>query len=170
MNNLFTRKTGFWNKHKINHDPSDSYFKRLRKRQCENWYTVTPYVSEFWCTISNIPFIIVAMLYNFYPLLIVGLVSFFHHMIPLKCLRDLDVLLARCMILFVIIGYYFIFKENEFDQFLLIFYFGLVPLQLIIFDSLYKENKNRVFIHVIWHCAAAMFMYFYLKYMPRKYI
>jgi hypothetical protein len=50
---LFKRDAGFWT------SPTDEekqgFFDHLTpvESQREDWYAVTPYIAEFWCTISN---------------------------------------------------------------------------------------------------------------------
>ena len=151
------RQPGFWNKD-TQHNKEHSYFFRLRSSQCEDWYMITPYISEFWCCISNLPFLYVAYLFNYLPLAIVGIISLVHHTIPYQWLRDLD-----CLFAWIKIGTLFI-PSSPIYQHIELLQYGTIPIMLMIADGATKGKKYRQYIHPVWHLGAAYFMYQYLQY------
>ena len=56
----YKRNVGYWNPYNYYayYNNTEPYFTRIRYTQCEEWYSVTSYISEFWCCVSNIPFIL----------------------------------------------------------------------------------------------------------------
>lgn len=74
------------------------WWRRARKSQCEDWYQVTPYISEFWCAITDLPFLYVAWVYSFWPLAVVGMTSLVHHAIPCQWIVEADKAFACAMI------------------------------------------------------------------------
>jgi hypothetical protein len=53
---MFTRDRGYWG---VCQAKRTNFFNKLHNSQREDWYNVTIYVAEFWCTVSNIPFLVV---------------------------------------------------------------------------------------------------------------
>lgn len=71
----FTRGTGFWTN--PNQEHNTGFFEQLTNinAQPENWYQVTPYVAEFWCTVSNVAIIYSGIKNNSPALVFAGVAS-----------------------------------------------------------------------------------------------
>lgn len=131
------------------------WLRRRRKRQCEAWHKVTPFIAEFYCTISNLPFLLVAAMFGYWPLAVVGTVSFFHHAIPLWCLWRLDTILAPLFMAWVA-SHRACWSGQVFGH-------GLAVLVTFFLDGRARAlGPRRVWYHVQWHLVAASFMITFL--------
>ena len=82
----FSRGPGYWS---TPADETDTgFFTQLTTPadQRGDWYTVTPYVAEFWSTVSNAGFFAVAAKYSSPELVVAGTVSAISHIVPKQCL------------------------------------------------------------------------------------
>lgn len=94
----------------------ENTYKKLDKyeRKLETFYHISPYIAEFWNTLTNLPFILIGLysLFNYnldwnlkiaYSLLIMcGIGSGIHHASPHKWTIIIDWLPISCSILFVL--------------------------------------------------------------------
>jgi len=81
---MFTRHHGYWSK------PETNFFNKLHNSQREDWYTISIYVAEFWCTVSNIPFLVVAYWHVSWELLFAAVASIVSHTVPKQWLLMVD--------------------------------------------------------------------------------
>ena len=126
---------------------------QLRKTQCENWFEVTPLIAEFWCCLSNIPFLVLG--FSFWPLSVVGTLSLLHHMIPYEWLRLLDMVGANLLIGWCLLPGSLIWSSWE------LLLHGLCVLVLLLADGYYRyfsPYPSTPWPHVLWHLGAAGFM------------
>jgi hypothetical protein len=153
---LFSRGAGFWT------TPADekttNFFKKLtpRESQRENWYQVTPYVAEFWCTVSNAALIGVGLYFGSPELVFAGSASVVSHAIPKQWLLYIDkvgVLLAASKA----IRTYPVLINNPW---LLAPIAGVAGLNAL--DAYCARKKGYTTPHVVWHCAAAAVAGLYL--------
>ena len=113
-------------------------------------------IAEFWCSISNVGFIFVALLFADIPLFLAGTFSLFSHTIPSQLIHDLDILgvvligikVAVCLPLLIL---------NPWSL-LVVLPFGALALGINIIDALFTNkyyHKVGPSIHVAWHLTAA---------------
>lgn len=86
----FTRGGGYWSKPED--EKNEGYFSRLAEEetQREDWYKVSPYISEFWCSISNLPLVYVGLKHQSPEVIFGGLASFAYHSCPKQWLLHVD--------------------------------------------------------------------------------
>lgn len=135
-------------------------FERVREKN----YAVTPYISEFFCTITNVPFIIVG-LYNLYYLsptdfeimhtlywlmVFAGIASGIHHAFIFRGSIILDWIPIASSILLLV--YNFNFKILTFVTFTSWIKFT-IALAILLSDHLCTPLKVPIG-HCAWHLAA----------------
>lgn len=146
---LFERGAGYWS------NPTDEgtnlFFKALTapESQRENWYAMTPYIAEFWCTVSNAGFIYAGIKQKSPELLFAGCASMVSHAIPKQYLLYLDKLGVALVVLKAI-------RERAALQKNPKLLLPLIALGLINgLDAYLARNKGLTWPHVIWHLTAA---------------
>lgn len=119
-------------------------------------------VGEFWCSLSNIPFFIVALYFLDIPLFLAATFSLLSHAIPRQGLHDLDILGIGLVGIKVLLGIPILMT----NPLLLTTVMGIGAFALIInlFDTYLSRNhydKIGPWFHVAWHLigAAAMFAF-----------
>lgn len=145
----FSRGPGYWSKPAD--ETKDGYFGRLAEpeSQRENWYQVTPYISEFWCALSNAGLIYVGLKHQSPELLIAGLSSFAYHSCPKQWLLHLDrVGVALALTKFA--REYKVIQDNP--QFLAL---PVAVAALNGFDEYLGRYHGQTWPHVAWHLSAA---------------
>ncbi len=155
---MFEREEGYWT------SPSDEsrkdFFGKLTdpKSQREDWYKVTPYIAEFWCTVSNAGFIYVGIQNNSPELVFAGVASIISHSIPKQWLLGVDKL-GVAVVLSKVIREREILKSNP---------ILMGPLALAgainATDAYLARNKGYTSPHVIWHLSSALLAYGFLQY------
>lgn len=132
----FTRAKGFWN--------IPDAFETDKSSQRENWFERTDYISEFWCALSNIGFLIVGWYFNSYVLIIAGLASFLCHSIPLQLLLYIDKFCAMCAV-------YQLVEVHGMQS-----YKYMIPLGIMLMIDTYVSRAKQIcWCHVMWHFVAA---------------
>jgi len=88
----FARPAGYWTY--PSEEARTDLFGALTDQQSqrENWYEVSPYIAEFWCTISNIGFLYVGAQHQSPAVLAAGIASIASHTVPRQWLHKLDIL------------------------------------------------------------------------------
>jgi hypothetical protein len=155
--NLFTRGPGFWSKSSDEH--ATGFFQKLtpHESQRENWYAVTPYIAEFWCTASNVALLGVGLYYGSPELIAAGTVSVVSHTIPKRWLLYVDKLGVLCATSKVIRTYPVVLN----NPWLLFPIAGVAGVNAI--DAYCARKKGYTVPLVIWHCAAAAAAGLYLS-------
>ncbi len=153
----FERKAGYWN------GPSDenntSFFGTLTnpKSQREDWYKVTPYIAEFWCTISNIGFIAAGIHCKSPELLFAGAASIVSHSIPKQWLLYVDKI-GVLIVLSKVIREHKTLTNNP---------WLLIPVGIAgainVTDAYLARNKGLTWPHVVWHLSSALLAYDFLR-------
>jgi hypothetical protein len=146
---LFERKKGFGS------SPADEknvgFFDKLtdKKSQREDWYQVSPYVAEFWCTVSNAGFIIAGIHQNSLELVFAGAASIASHMIPKQWLLTVDKI-GVVVALSKLVHEYKVLIDRP---------FLLVPIAALgainMTDAYLARLKGKTWPHVVWHLSAA---------------
>ena len=146
----FTRGEGYWT------SPSDEsktdFFGALAEQvtQREDWYSVTPYISEFGCSLSNIGFIYVGLKHKSYRTLFAGVASFVYHSYPKQWLLWVDRIGAVLAVSEIAQNYPVFVKNPKLLR---------VPLALAgtaLFSDVYGgQSKYQPWIHAFWHLSAA---------------
>lgn len=153
----FERGPGFWSSPKDEADKS--FFGALTdpKSQRENWYKVTPYIAEFWCTVSNIGFIYVGLKHNSPELVCAGIASIVSHTIPKQWLLAVDKI-GVALVLSKAVREYSTLVRNP---------WLLAPLAIAglinVSDAYLTRNHAQTWPHVIWHLSSAAFANEFLK-------
>jgi hypothetical protein len=150
--NLFTRGPGYWT------NPSDEIttktFSALtdEKSQREDWYAVTPYIAEFWCTLSNAGFIYCGIQQKSPELIFAGLASIISHSIPKKWLHHIDILGVGLVGLKAAREYKALYNNPT-------LLWPLVAAGIInLTDAYLARTKGVTWPHVTWHLSAAVLM------------
>ena len=139
---MFQRPKGYW------HGPFTDV-----KSQREDWYQISRYIAEFWCTVSNIGFLLVAWRHQSLELLFAGIASILSHAIPKPYLLLLDkfgVFLALTKLV----------QTFAFDPFILMLLAALALVQAL--DVHLARNYAQTWPHVVWHLSAAFVADVYL--------
>jgi hypothetical protein len=154
---VFERNQGVWS------SPSDEnntgVFNKLTepKSQRENWYKVTPYVAEFWCTLSNVGFIVVGIYRKSPELVFAGLASIVSHTVPLQWLLTVDKI-------GVLIALTKLFREYKVIVQHPILLVPIAALGLIGLTDIYGARvKGITWPHVVWHLSAAAVAEMFLR-------
>lgn len=154
----FSRGAGHWS---TPDDEKDiTYFGRLAESesQRENWYQVTPYISEFWCALSNAGLIYVGLKHKSPELLAAGVASFAYHSCPKQWLLHVD-RAAVGLTLIKFVREYEVVKKNP--QFL------AMPVAVAAINGLDEylgRYKGKTWPHVAWHLSAAWMANKFLTY------
>lgn len=154
----FSRQAGFWS------SPADEsktdFFKRLtsRKSQREDWYQVTPFIAEFWCTLSNAGFIAVGLYHRSPELVFAGLASIISHSVPKEWLLMIDKI-GVLVVLSTLIREYRLFFDNP-RLGIPIVALGAINLM----DAHIARSKAKTWPHIAWHISAALVANYILSY------
>ena len=145
----FSRGPGYWS------DPGQEkltgFFEKLTdiNSQRENWYQVTPYVAEFWCTVSNVTIISAGLLTHRPELVFAGVASTVSHAIPKQWLLQVDKLGVLIVAMGALKEYQVLLKQPE----LLVPLVGAVSLNVL--DTYLARTTGATWPHLVWHCASA---------------
>lgn len=148
-NPLFSRGPGVWT------NPSQEnltgFFEKLTdvNSQRENWYQVTPYVAEFWCTVSNVAIIYSGIVNDSLELVFAGVASTVSHAIPKQWLLQVDKLGVLVVAMRALKDYQVLIENPK----LLIPLVGAVSLNLI--DAHLARSTGATWPHIVWHCTSA---------------
>ncbi len=147
---LFSRGAGYWSTPKD--ESNTSFFGKLTDAasQREDWYSVTPYCAEFWCTLSNAGFLYVGAKHKSPELIFAGLASIASHSIPKQSLLYVDKL-GVLVVLSLFARKYQSFIDNPK---LLIPVLGLGAINFT--DMYMARQKGKTWPHVVWHLSAAL--------------
>jgi hypothetical protein len=145
----FSRKAGYWSN--PDQEKSTSFFEELTDvhSQRENWYQVTPYVAEFWCTVSNVAFIYSGIVNRSPELVFAGVASIVSHAIPKQWLLKVDKLGVLIVAMRALKEYQVLIQNPK----LLIPLVSAVGLNL--FDAHMARTTGATWPHLVWHCASA---------------
>jgi len=143
----FLRKNGlFYNQNEVNSSfggPTEDNDQR------ENWYVMTPYVAEFWCTLSNIGFLYVSWKHKSPELLFAGCASILSHAIPKQWLLYVDKFGVLVGLSKFVREYKAILKQPTL----------LLPLLSIgilnTLDRYIARQRGETWSHVVWHLGTA---------------
>lgn len=152
----FRRDAGFWS---CPHDEVDiGFFNKLTDggSQREDWYAVTPYIAEFWCTVSNIPFFYVGAKHASPEVFFAGVASAASHAIPHQWLHTADLVGVGAVALKVARSYRVIYDNS----------WLIAPLAgagiINAVDAYLSRNYGYTWPHVLWHITAAACMDMFL--------
>lgn len=154
----FTRGPGFWTQ--PTNEKIKSIFGDLTNinSQRENWYSVTPYIGEFWCTVSNLGFLYVGIKHGSPELLFAGTASIVSHTIPKQWLLTVDKI-GVLVVASKVIRERQVLKEHP---------WLLLPVALagiINFSDAYLARQyGQTWPHVVWHLSSALFADMFLRY------
>lgn len=157
----FSRGPGYWSNQRDGE--KTGVFNRLvqPESQREDWYSVTPYISEFWCATSNIGFIAVGLHYRSPEIMLAGLASFTSHSCPKQWLLRVDQL-GIALVLLKLGREYQILKENP--------YLLALPVAagaINLADMYLGRYKGKTWPHVVWHLSAAAIAAYYLSHLKK---
>jgi hypothetical protein len=117
--------------------------------QREDWYAVTPYISEFWCCGSNAGFLYVGYKHRSPEFLIAGAASVASHAVPRQWLLTADKIGAAIAAIKIIRSY----KALRIKPWL------LVPMALVggifLADVFLSQTFHFNWLHPLWHISAA---------------
>lgn len=156
LQNTFTRGPGFWT------NPTDetttNIFQALTdsKSQREDWYAVTPYIAEFWCTLSNAGFIYFGIQQKSPELVFAGMASIISHSIPKKWLHTIDLLGVALVGLKAAREY-----KTLWNNPLLLWPLAAAGT-INVTDAYLARTKGITWPHVAWHISAALLMNHFL--------
>lgn len=126
--------------------------KHVKSRR-ENFYEVSKFISEFYCTISNLGLFAVAYQYNDVNTLMAALFSALSHAFPLQRFQELDILGVVFVLGNVLANYHVLFENRE------VIFYGVSAITVNIIDTVISRmnyNKFGPLPHVIWHFLAAL--------------
>lgn len=161
FNVLFSRGAGYWS------NPEDEkntdIFNRLAEpeTQRENWYDRTPYISEFWCALSNIPLIGVGLHYRSPEIIFAGLASFAYHSCPKQWLLYVD-RFGVALAFWKLAREYQALKENPH-----LLALPAVAGAINLLDVYLGQYKGKTWPHVAWHLSAAAMAAYYLSHLKK---
>lgn len=119
------------------------------KSRCEVHYETSRYIAEFYCTLSSLPLLVIALYYSDNIAVFVSIFSILSHAFPYQRLHDLDMLGVFLVVCNVFYNYKILFDKRV----ILLIY--AVYVQFIDAYSRRILNINYPIIHVIWHFLAA---------------
>lgn len=153
----FERNEGYWSNH--SDETNTSFFGALTdsKSQREDWYTITPYIAEFWCAVSNIGFIAAGIHCKSPELLFAGTASIVSHTIPKQWLLYVDKI-GVLLVLSKVIREYKTLTNNPW----LLIPVGMAGI-INITDAYLARNKGLTWPHVVWHLSSALLAYDFLQ-------
>lgn len=135
-----------------------------KKSARETYYTHSNYISEHYCTISNIPMLIVGLYYGDYSAVAAASFSILSHAIPSQRLHDLDILGVGLVGFNIATNYDVILKKPD------ILIWGGGAMALNVLDSLLARNVSsepfeqiEPWLHVAWHLSAGLALYKFNK-------
>lgn len=154
----FERGPGFWTQ------PTDekikSFFGSLTdiNSQRENWYSVSPYIGEFWCTVSNVGFIYVGIKHQSPEMLFAGVASALSHSIPKQWLLTVDKIGVVVVLSKLVREYQVVIKHP--------WLFATAGLAGVInlADSYLARQHGQTIPHVVWHLSSALLADIFLSY------
>lgn len=131
-----------------------------KKSAREAYYTHSDYVSEFYCTISNIGIIGAGLYYGDYSAIAAGAFSALSHAIPSQRLHDLDLLGVALVGINVAANYDVALKRPD------VLIWGAGAMALNVIDTVLARNvsseqfsKIEPWLHVAWHLSAGLALY-----------
>ena len=153
----FTREAGFWSNQQD--ELKTDFLGKLTdpKSQREDWYKVTPYSAEFWCTISNLGFIYTGIKNKSPEIVFAGAASIVSHSIPKQWLLYVDKIGVLIALSRIVREYKFIIQQPKY--LLLAGAAGLIN----IIDAYCARNYAQTMPHVFWHISAALLTDYFLK-------
>ncbi|OJU81722.1 MAG: hypothetical protein BGO10_07485 [Chlamydia sp. 32-24] len=145
----FDRTNGKWS-NKAQEDQKKFFIKlKNSKSQREDWYKVTSYIAEFWCTLSNIGFFYVGLKQRSLEILFAGLASTLSHAVPKQWLATVDKIGVA-----VVLARFIKDSKTKFSH-----PFVLMPLVIAgvinLSDTYLARVKGKTWPHVVWHLSAA---------------
>lgn len=157
----FSRAEGYWSNPKD--EDNVGFFNRLAEpeTQREDWYSVTPYISEFWCSISNLGLVAVGLKYQSPEIIFAGLASFAYHSCPKQWLLYVD-RVGVAVAFSKLAREYHVLKENPH---LLALPAAVGAINLL--DVYLGQYKGKTWPHVIWHLSAAAMAAYYLSHLKK---
>ena len=117
--------------------------------QREDWYAVTPYISEFWCFGTNVGFLQVGYNHRSPEFFIAGAASMASHAVPRQWLLTADKIGAAIAVIKILRSYRaFRIKPRL-----------LVPMALVggifLADLFLSQTAHFNWLHPLWHISAA---------------
>jgi len=153
----YTRGDGYWSN--SGDEKDQTFFGQLTNvnSQRENWYEKTPYVAEFWCTVSNVVIIGAGVLSDSPELVFAGTASAVSHAIPKEWLLKVDKLGAGLVALKVLSEYQAIISDPK------LIILPLAAAAIHNADVILARTQGHKWSHVVWHCASGAFVGYFLK-------
>ncbi len=126
------------------------------KSHRELHYVRSSWIAEFWCTLSNIGFFVVACMYGDVVTLFAATASVLSHCVPLERVHDLDLIGVACV--FLRVAYYspLLIQHPE------VMMVGSGALFINRVDAYVTRRYVRTIgatLHVVWHIASAYALY-----------
>jgi hypothetical protein len=145
----FSRGRGYWSKPED--EANTGYFSRLAEpeTQREDWYKITPYISEFWCSLSNLGLLYVGLKHQSPEVLGAGLASMAYHSIPKQWLLHVD----RAGVAFVLLKLATEYKTIQENPLFLTYPLAVAAINGI--DVYLGQYQGKTWPHVLWHLSAA---------------
>lgn len=123
------------------------------KSQRENWYEVTPYIAEFYCTASSVPIILAGCGENMsWYTIFAGMMSVLSHTMPTQWAHDLDMLGV------IVIGLVVFYNLPAVISSPYALCHGLFAIVINSIDTTLSRKYGRnlgPWLHVLWHALAA---------------
>lgn len=137
-----------------NDEADTSFFGMLAEEQTqrEHWYAVTPYSSEFWCSLSNLGFLYVGHKHGSARVFGAGLASMFYHSYPKQWALWLDRIGAAAGISLMFEHRATIWKHMG----TLAAPIGIALAALVADVNLFGQSEMaQPWVHALWHLSAA---------------
>lgn len=148
----WVRKPGKWYEPGLSEKATGCFHRLMMPHsQRENWNTVSPYITEFWNTLSNVGFFSVGAVYGEPLILGAAIFSTLQHMIPKAWLVKADQNVAMCATLAIGIRY----GKGFYNHPLTTVSAALGVAGTFALDLHNAEHCHYNFPHTLWHVACA---------------
>ncbi|MHB1949201.1 MAG: hypothetical protein ACYCQI_13925 [Gammaproteobacteria bacterium] len=131
-----------------------------QKSKREDYYQYSNFISEYFCTISNLGLFAVGYYYSDFATLLAATFSALSHAIPLQRLHDFDLLGVGIIFAKVMANYKIAMERPE------VLGWGACALTVNVLDMIVTRkhlDKIGPSLHVAWHLAAAFALYQFNK-------
>lgn len=126
------------------------------KSRREEYYQISNYIAEFFCTISNLGLFAVGIYFKDFAVLLAASFSAISHAIPLQRLNDLDKIGVLAIFIKAAISYKLFMERPE------LLAWGAGALVVNVLDTyISRRHLDRIgpSLHVLWHLSAALALY-----------
>jgi hypothetical protein len=153
----FKRGTGYWTRE--SDKTRKDFFGKLTDpaSQREDWYQVSPYIAEFWCTLTNIGFLYVGLKHQSPELIFAGIASIASHSIPKQWLLYIDKL-GVAVVLSKVLRNYKAVAHNP-----TLWALATAGVGINALDAYLARTKCYTAPHLIWHLSSAYISHLFLQ-------